>query len=407
MTPLFPAQRAAEEFETVLGGTATEAVADRYAELLGAVEMLRAQPELVPRAEFVGDLRSRLMTAAETELVPAPVVRRLEPTRTSKHKRRLGTVAASLVIVGGSAGMAAAASGALPGEPLYPIKRGIEQVGTTARLSEASRGGALLDQAATRLAEVRDLQAQGAADPDLVASTMDSFRAAADEGSAKLFTAYQTDGDTQDIVTVREFTSKQMSDIVAMSAVKNARVDSLLRDAADVVADIDQQAVALCGSCGSGTVLQPPAALSAGTGARTINNLLAKPVVQAQTDIDQAEAARIANLKSVASAAEKEATEIPKSDGAPTGTIASGVPAPGEDGAVSSVITSDGKVLPSTNTGAAVNDLVVGVTGALTGGSGAGGGSLLPKTNTPLDNALDDLNDTVNKATEGLLPDDQ
>ncbi len=46
MTPLFPAQRAAEEFEKVLGGTATEAVTDRYTELLDAVEFLRAQPDL-------------------------------------------------------------------------------------------------------------------------------------------------------------------------------------------------------------------------------------------------------------------------------------------------------------------------------------------------------------------------
>ena len=69
MTPLFPAQRAAEEFDQVLSGTADPAVAARYAELLDAVEQLHALPEVTPRAEFVGDLRSRLMTAAETELV--------------------------------------------------------------------------------------------------------------------------------------------------------------------------------------------------------------------------------------------------------------------------------------------------------------------------------------------------
>ena len=54
MTPLFPAQRAAEEFEQALGGTATRAVADRFAPLLETVEVLRTQPEVLPRAEFVG-----------------------------------------------------------------------------------------------------------------------------------------------------------------------------------------------------------------------------------------------------------------------------------------------------------------------------------------------------------------
>ena len=154
MTPLFPAQRAAEEFEKALGGTATEAVADRYSALLETVEVLRAQPEVLPRVEFVDDLRGRLMTAAETELVAGPTVVRLAPKRTSSTRRRLGTAAASLVIVGGTAGMAAAASGALPGDPLYPVKRGMEEAGAAVRVSESAKGEALLDQAANRLAEV-------------------------------------------------------------------------------------------------------------------------------------------------------------------------------------------------------------------------------------------------------------
>ena len=149
---------------------------------------------------------------------------------------------------------------------------------------------------------------------------------------------------------------------------------------------------------------QPPAALSAGAGAATIDNLLARPVSQAQTDIDLAEAARIANLKAVASAAEKKASEIPKIDSTAGGT-SGGVPATAADGPVTSTITRDGQLLPTANTNAAVKNLVAGVTGALTGGSGGGG--ILPKTNTPLDKTLDDLNDTVNKTTEELLPDDQ
>ena len=161
MTPLFPAQRAAEEFEKALGGTATQAVADRYSDLLETVEVLRTQPEVLPRVEFVDELRVRLMIAAETELVASPNVVRLVPKRTSRTRRRLGTAAASLVIVGGTAGMAAAASGALPGDPLYPVKRGVEQAGAAVRMSDAAEGEALLRQSATRLDEVRALQAKG------------------------------------------------------------------------------------------------------------------------------------------------------------------------------------------------------------------------------------------------------
>jgi len=58
MTPLFPAQRAAEEFESALRGTASQAVAERYSDLLETVEVLRNEPEVLPRAEFADELGS-------------------------------------------------------------------------------------------------------------------------------------------------------------------------------------------------------------------------------------------------------------------------------------------------------------------------------------------------------------
>ena len=253
MTPLFPAQRAAEEFDQVLAGTADPAVTARYAELLDTVAELRALPEVSPSAEFVGDLRSRLMTAAETELVVTPsVVTSLPRARAHSRRRRLGTVAASLVVVGGTAGMAAAASGALPGDGLYPVKRGIEQVTTAVRFNDASEGKALLDQASTRLDEVGALQAQGSADPDLIAQTLADFNEAADAGSTKLFTSYQASGDQSDITTVRDFTATQMADVAAMTTSADTVTDDGLLEVADTLATIDEQARVLCSSCGPG-----------------------------------------------------------------------------------------------------------------------------------------------------------
>ena len=322
MTPLFPAQRAAEEFEKALGGTATQAVAERYSDLLETVEVLRTQPEVLPRVEFADELRLRLMAAAETELVAAPNVVRLAPRRTSKTRRRLGTAAASLVIVGGTAGMAAAASGALPGEPLYPVKLGVEQAGAAVRMSDATEGEALLRQAATRLDEVRALQAQGSADPELLATTLDSFRTAADEGSQKLFTAYQAEGNSQDITTVRDFTAAQMAEVAALAdRTSNPSTDESLLDAADTLADIDQQARVLCRTCGPEAALAPPEALSAGAGAAAADNLLARPAKQAQVDVAAVEAARNAALKAGASAAEATASTIPQLE-ATTGAVA-------------------------------------------------------------------------------------
>ena len=59
---------------------------------------------------------------------PAARQRWPSPVRTrGKRERRLVAVASAAVLLGGTAGMATAAQNALPGEALYPIKRGIEK----------------------------------------------------------------------------------------------------------------------------------------------------------------------------------------------------------------------------------------------------------------------------------------
>jgi hypothetical protein len=416
MTPLFPAQRAAEEFERVLSGTADDAVTTRYAELLTAVEQLRTMPEVTPRAEFVGNLRSRLMTAAETELVRVPAttlraVPALPEERTKRRNRRLGTIAASLVVVGGTAGMAAAASGALPGETLYPIKRGIEQVTTAAHFGDASQGKALLGQAATRLDEVRALQAEGNADPDTIAQTMDAFRSAADSGSKKLFSSYEADGNQGDITSVRHFTAAQMADVAAMTASADTATNDLLLDAADTLSDIDAQARGLCGACQPTSPLAPPAALSAGAGAASVANLIASPVSQVKTEAANIAAAREARIRALQAVAQHQADTLPK---LPIGTNPDGTPnysLPGTPGAADNpfthTITPDGKLLPTVSavtSGAAVKDLVTGVTSTV---STVTGGATDPITK-PVDDTVkkvgDAVGDTLGKATDGLLP---
>jgi hypothetical protein len=401
MTPLFPAQRAAEDFEEALGGTATQAVADRYSDLLETVEVLRTQPEVLPRVEFADELRLQLLAAAETELVAAPNVVRLAPRRTSKTRRRLGTAAASLVIVGGTAGMAAAASGALPGEPLYPVKLGVEQAATALRMSDATEGEALLKQAATRMEEVRALQAQGA-DPELLATTLDSFRTAADEGSQKLFTAYQNEGNSQDIATVRDFTAEQMAEVAALAAkTSDPEIDESLVDTADTLADIDQQADVLCRSCGPEAALAPPEALSAWAGAAAAANLLARPAEQAQVDVAALEAARDAALKAGASAAEATASTIPQPEAA-TGSVAGVAGSAEERSSVASTISKDGTLVPSVTSAGngAVKDLVTGVTGTVTDTTGK-----VIKPGTPLDDVVGGLTGTLDKTTDELLSD--
>lgn len=411
MTPLFPAQRAAEEFDQALAGTADSAVQARYADLLEAVATLRDLPEVSPRAEFVGDLRSRLMTAAETELVSSPraarsvaPVTQLAEVRTRQRNRRLGTVAAALVIVGGSAGMAAAASGALPGQNLYPVKRGIENAETAARFDAAGQGKSLLGQAETRLDEVKALQAEGSTDPDLMTQTVDAFQSAAGQGSAKLFSAYRSSGDASDISAVREFTSSQMAEIATMSLGSDTATNDLLRNAADTLAEIDQQAVGMCASCGSRTALQPPAELAAGAAAVTMATMIARPVTQADADIAHAAALRqkqLDALRNQAKSAEKQADAMSTAtDGTTTPNLLDPTSNGGSSSPLTSVVTPDGSLVPSVTTGAAVSGLVSSVTAPLdkaTGGATSSLGKTLGDTTSKVTGKVDS---TVN----GLLP---
>ena len=403
MTPLFPAQRAAEEFDKALGGTATEAVADRYAELLDTVEVLRAQPEVLPRAEFVDDLRARLMTAAETELVAAPD-RRTTRAAGAPPAPAAGSapLAASLVIVGGTAGMAAAASGALPGEPLYPVKRGIEQAGAAVRLERRRQG-----QGPARPGRQPPRRGPRAAGrrlrrPRLLAADRRLLPQAADAGSTKLFTAYQAEGDPRTSTTVRDFTAEQMADVAAIAGGHARRGDR--RRAARRSRHPGRHRPAgprPVRRLRPGGALAPPEALSAGAGAATMNNLLARPVAQAQGDVAALEAARVAALKAGASLAEATAGKIPRATAA---TDAAGrADRRRRAGAREQHHHPDGSLVPSSRAGAAVNDLVTGVTGTVDGRHRRPS----PRPATPLDETWTVSRHASTTTTKEPVPDAQ
>jgi hypothetical protein len=180
----------------------------------------------------------------------------------------------------------------------------------------------------------------------------------------------------------------------------------MLRDAADTLADIDQQARVLCGSCGPEAALAPPEALSSATAAATVNNLLVRPVSQAQVDAKAVEAARDAALKAGASVAEATAGTIPQdheAPGAADGSATAEGPPP-----VNSTITPEGGLVPAlpAGGGGAVKDLVTGVTGTVEDVTGTGTGT---GTNpaSPVDKIVDGLTDTLDKTTQGLVPGEQ
>src|SRR5687767_12090177 len=137
MSPVFATRRRAEEFEAVVEGRSTPssrgAPDDRYDDLLALVGAMRGVPEPQARPEFVAELRTRLLAEAAT--MPAGQAAEVDRLRLRKpdpgrvrnpRERRLAIAMGGFALVGATATMSVAAQSALPGDLLYPLKRGIE-----------------------------------------------------------------------------------------------------------------------------------------------------------------------------------------------------------------------------------------------------------------------------------------
>jgi hypothetical protein len=108
----------------------------------------------------------------------------------------LGVAAASF------GGVAAASTDALPGDSLYGLKRGIEDVRLTLADGDSDRGRLYLDQASTRLSEARRLMERDRSGPldheslGEVRRALDGMRHDASEGHRLLSEAYAHDPDS-------------------------------------------------------------------------------------------------------------------------------------------------------------------------------------------------------------------
>ena len=151
MTPLFPARRSAERFDSLVEGGRRDDVDRTTADLLELVSTLRSVPEPQARPEFVADLRERLMLAAAAELTPAPVAARerddvarltIKPART-RRERRVGIALGAVAIMGATTSMAVASQGAIPGDALYPVKRAIENTQAGFSVGDDAKGETL------------------------------------------------------------------------------------------------------------------------------------------------------------------------------------------------------------------------------------------------------------------------
>ena len=258
MRGIVSARRRADEFEAgVETGTVSSSAPSEMRALVDLVQQIRTIDTVETRADFAADLRTRLLAAApalltldETASASAPVS--VRDRRTTPARRALSAAAAACIVVGGGVGVAAASQTALPGESLYPVKRGIERLEVSTAGSPAGRGQEYLQQADHRLSEIEQLaltRPDDYATPLLMRRALDDFSTAALDGGDSLMTAYREDGSDGSIGDLRQFAEESSRRLDAMMPLLPGDLHDELVAAAESLSTLDSAARRLCPTC--------------------------------------------------------------------------------------------------------------------------------------------------------------
>jgi hypothetical protein len=172
---------------------------------------LRPTVQLDP--EFRSGLRAMLVATAEREGIGRTARRAEEfgishraashrPSRTRTRGAVIVGVAVGAIAV---SGMSAASENALPGDPLYGVKRSTERAQLALASSDVTRGQLYLDFAHTRMAEAAAVRH----DPDGFAAVLDDMDADTRQGVKLLTTAAVTRRDPAALDAVTSFVEAQ------------------------------------------------------------------------------------------------------------------------------------------------------------------------------------------------------
>ncbi|MFC9883548.1 DUF5667 domain-containing protein [Streptomyces libani] len=224
--------------EQVLEGAAAEDQVDNPAQAPGEARLLAVAdglgklpgPEMatevktVQRAQLIAAMEAAFAEGAPSDGARVPEQREHKGAhRATKSIGRLrprsrlskGLAAGGLTVgvaAGAFSGVAAASSDALPGDSLYGLKRGMEDLRLGMADDDSDRGQLLLDQASTRMMEVRRLMERARlADLDHeslgeIRKALSGIRHDAGEGHRLLHAAYERDGSLGPIQALNSFT---------------------------------------------------------------------------------------------------------------------------------------------------------------------------------------------------------
>nr|WP_203593630.1 DUF5667 domain-containing protein [Streptomyces sp. SID9124] len=183
--------------------------------------VLDPEVKVVQRAQLVAAMEAMFAQggASADPTVPGQRSRgshRASPLRKLRPRSRWtkGLAAGGLTVgvaAGAFGGVAAASSDALPGDSLYGLKRGMEDIHLGLTRDDTDRGEIYLDQASTRLSEARRLM-ERARSGDLdheqlgeIRRTLNGMTHDATEGHRLLHAAYERDGALGPIQTLDTF----------------------------------------------------------------------------------------------------------------------------------------------------------------------------------------------------------
>ena len=209
MIRLSSARRREEEFARLIEGSRADSpLTAPTSDLVELTRSLRALPltSRGPDPRFRADLRSRLLDEpGPATAVPA----RAHRARSPQRRTALRVATAAVLGVGlGVTGTASASQGALPGEPLYLVKRGVESVQLTLTPNPVDKGKLHLQHAERRSSEVEALLQRGAAERPaslaLVESTLEALESDTRRGSELLLTPGGA-ADPTALTTLRSF----------------------------------------------------------------------------------------------------------------------------------------------------------------------------------------------------------
>jgi hypothetical protein len=280
MSDLNQVRRRAEEFARLTDGAAPSPnpVQDpEFAEAMQLVEAMREAGAVEPRPEFSASLRQRLIDEAEAGIAATPPdvddgdgdgdgngadTELIDPTPLQARRRRRGKLiasAAAVAILAGGIGSAAAAQQAMPGDPLYALKRGLENIASEVSVTDDSRGRRDLSHALARLTEAETLTARNAP-AATISDTLHDFSTQAQSGADHLVASYQSDNDASAIQDIYDFAVEARTRLLDLSKTSAPAVQPAIADAMSTVVAIVQQALKACPACAAPTVAptQPP-----------------------------------------------------------------------------------------------------------------------------------------------------